>query len=116
MSTFEVTYSPAITRSEPIRAVVQQATRWLEGIIGQSRSVSRAEWDLHRDDRGRESIALRLSDFTAPEGLVEVFTPSELTDRDHAERRFYLLFGDLLQLQNHRLLDKLLGSSAAEGN
>jgi hypothetical protein len=116
MNTFDVTYSPAITRSEPIRTLVEQATRWLEGILGQSRSVVKAHWDMYGDELGRESITLRLSDFTSPQGLVEQFRPNELGNRVHAERRFYRLFGDLLQLQNHRLLNELVSSSAAEGN
>lgn len=112
MFSFEATFSPALTDSASARPVVDRAMHWLEAILGPSGSAVRADWDLTTDDTGRETITLRLSDATSPEGLVQRFRPQDLRDRDYAERRFYRLFGDLLQAQSHKLLNDLAGSSA----
>jgi hypothetical protein len=113
VNTFEATISPTIAGYEPMRASVETANRWLEGVIGPSTATVKAKWDLNRDADGRELITLRLSDFTSPQGVVEVFRPTELGDRTHMERRFYRQFGDLLQLQSHVLLNNFATSSSA---
>jgi hypothetical protein len=100
--------------NEIIRTSVEQANQWLEGVIGSSKALVKASWDLDRNANGRDLVTLRLSDFTSPQGVTQVFETTELGSRAHMERRFYRQFGDLLQLESHALLSKFASSSAGE--
>jgi hypothetical protein len=92
-----------VDRSPELRAAVEQASPWLATVVQESSSPVVAEWDRAGDAKGRDLLTLRLRD--SEHAVSAVFTPAELTDRIHAELRFYHLYGDLLQLRIDRLIN-----------
>jgi hypothetical protein len=75
--------------------------------MGFSASRSKAEWILTHDNRKREIIELRVSDWTGSVGYR--FAPDELFDREHIEYRLGRLWGDLLMVRSHVQMDGHLG-------
>jgi hypothetical protein len=90
-------------------ALLQQASRTLEEILGQSGSLVTAEWDRGEDDRGRTLYILRISDWTG--SATAVFAPADLEHAGHLRSRLYRLWGDLLQVRSHYQLQELADSS-----
>ena len=85
----------------------------LRRVLGQSTDLVRDEWSIKADERGREYVSLRLSDWT---GAVEYkFAPEELTHPAHLERRLYRLWGDLLQIRSHVQADDYISGLQPQG-
>jgi hypothetical protein len=103
--TQSIVRTDTVERSPALRDAIDSADRWLLAVLEDSSSPVAAEWDVADDAQGRELLTLRLRDQNS--SVAGIFTPSELTDRIHAERRFYRLFGDLLEVRIARLLQAI---------
>jgi hypothetical protein len=101
-----VTDSAISSRPELVKAVAR-ATDLLASHMGASASRSKAEWSLTHDNRGREQIELRVSDWTGSVGYR--FAPDELNDGEHMDYRLHRLWGDLLMVRSHVQMDGHLG-------
>jgi hypothetical protein len=97
------------TFSETIKQdpLVQQATAYLEEILHSSAFADevRADWDRGQDHKGRTLYTLRLSAWG--ENVSASFTPRELRDRRELRWNLRGLWGDLLQVRSHKLLENL---------
>jgi len=103
-----VTYSDKAKQCGEEYVLLQQATMLLEGVLGPSASLVTVEWDRREDSQGRILYPLRLSDWT---GAVSAsFAPDELRSPSHMRVRLYRLWGDLLQVRNHKLLQEMAKS------
>jgi hypothetical protein len=98
---------PAIRSRPDLETAVTRATDFLTLRMGVSASKSNAEWNLTQDNRKREIIELRVSDWTGSVGYR--FAPDELFDREHMEYRLGRLWGDLLMVRSHVQMDGHLG-------
>src|SRR5438552_3451260 len=97
-----VVYSERVKQPGNGYVLLQEATKVLDAVLGQSSSPVSAEWDYGQDERGRPRFRLTLSDFS---GRVSAdFTPSELRSAEQLRRRLVPLWGDLLQIRSHELL------------
>jgi len=100
-----VVYTPAVRQWENDLPLLQRATQQLEEVVGRSTGLVTATWDRVEDERGRALYALRLKDFT---GEVDGrFAPDELQPGTHLMIRLRQLWGDLLEIRNHKLLQDL---------
>ncbi len=79
-------------------ALLQQATKCLEEVLGPSAGRVRAEWEQTRDERGRTLYVLRISGF--PDQVSGTFAPAELSASGHLRSRLRDLWGDLLQMRS----------------
>src|SRR5689334_10577664 len=101
-----------LAERKPLAEIVEAATPVLEDAIGPPAARVMASWGLHIDETGRPVIRLTLLDrFGQKSGDFE---PSELQTADHARRRFYRLWGDLLQDASERLTRELEKVGAQE--
>jgi hypothetical protein len=100
-----VTYSDKARQWGEGYALLQQATTRLEEVAGPSADLVKVEWDRVEDAGGRSLYTLTLSDWT---GSVSAdFTLDELQLPTHLRVRLYRLWGDLLQMRNHKELQQL---------
>ncbi len=107
-----VTYSDkARQRNKDIR-LLQEATNYLEEVLGQSVGLVQAEWDCTEDENGRILYTLQISDWTGV--ATAQFTPEELAIRTHMRYLLTRLWGDLLQTRNHKQLEALQKASDPE--
>ena len=84
---------------------LQQATQWLEEIVGQRDDPVTAEWDRAEDAGGHAWFTLTLSDFTA--SVRAQFAREELPLPKHIRMRLRDLWGDLLQARSNAQVKKL---------
>jgi hypothetical protein len=94
-----------IRNNPELASAVVQATNLLEAEVGQSNGSVTADWNLIRDDSGRNLIGLTLSDFTG--SVAAQFTHDEIMQSPRVEGRLVRLWGDLLQVRSHKQLEKL---------
>jgi hypothetical protein len=96
---------PSIRENPHLASSVSRASRLLEAELGPSTGGVTAEWSRTRDARGRPLLELKISDFS---GAVNAqFAPEELTNESQVQSRLIRLWGDLLQVRSHKLLDQL---------
>jgi hypothetical protein len=111
-----VTYQDRLKEWGAGLSAARQATRCLEEVLGRHAEEVSAEWDRSEDARGRSMIALQLSDFAG--SVTAIYQPEELASspqmRERLYRRFYSLWGDLLQIRSHKLLDNLMSDGEGE--
>jgi hypothetical protein len=101
-----VTYRDGAGERGEGHRLLQQATARLEEVVGSSAGQVQAEWNRTKDSRGRTIYTLRLSDWT---GTVSAdFAPDELQSSS-LRYRLLRLWGDLLQVRSHKLLEGLTG-------
>jgi hypothetical protein len=86
-------------------ALLQQATKRLEEVLGPSAELVSAEWTQGQDARGRIIYTLTLSDFTGQ--VSATFAPEELQSPNHLRIRLLDLCGDLLQARSDAQMKKL---------
>jgi len=104
----KVTYEESIRQTDELFASTQQATRLLEDVLGRSADRVTAQWERSTDENGRSVVILHLSDWTAT--VTARFSSAELNQAETLRARLHRLWGDLLQVRSHRLLDELLES------
>jgi hypothetical protein len=107
-----VKYTDRVGQGGEALALLQHATKLLEGVLGRSAPRVEAAWDRAEDGGGRALYTLRLSEGT--EEASARFTPDELRDAGGLRYRLLRLWGDLLQERSHRQLQELL-SGGREG-
>ena len=95
----------ALGRSREYLALVGEANRVLEDVVVaiQGDGVS-AEWDLSEDTHGEPTLTLRLADATGT--ATAVFAPDDLRVSKTLRRRLNRLWGDLLRVRTHKLLQQ----------
>lgn len=86
-------------------ALLQQATKVLEDIVGSSHEEVSAIWEQSRDARGRILYTVNLSDSTGQ--VSTTFDLRELRSLKPLRGRFLSLWGDLLQVRSDAQLKKL---------
>lgn len=109
----KIIYSEALRQSSDLFALAQRASQILEKVATRSSHLATAEWDFDKDERGRVVIRLRLSDWIG--SVAEIFFPSEMSDTEALFGRLNGLWGDLLEIRSHRLLDELDKSLSESG-
>jgi hypothetical protein len=87
-------------------ALVQHATQRLEEIVPSTGPVV-AEWDRTEDHTGRPRYLLKLSGFDSE--VRDEFAPDELASDPEMGVRLSRLWGDLLQVRSHKLIQELIG-------
>jgi len=109
----KVTYSEKARQWGEGYQLVQNATKRLEEVLGQSADQVTAEWDRTKDPRGGVLYTLKLRDAT--DQVQASFTPDEL--KFAVRFLLYRLWGDLLKIRSdeqHRkvqeMVDQLEGS------
>jgi hypothetical protein len=102
--------SPEIESVPSLAEQVHTASTLLEESIGQAAERATAEWAPSRDDRGRPRLELRLSDWAGEASAL--FAPEELTPDARLRQRFRDVWGDVLQVGSHRLIQRIKESSA----
>ena len=70
------------------------------------------EWEIINDPSGNRRYLLRLSDYTGQ--VKDEFTPYELRSPRQMRGRLLHLWGDLLQISSHKLLEKLTESATED--
>src|SRR5438309_1056857 len=107
-----VTYSDK-AKQAPHLALLQQATDLLAEIAGRSAPLVTVAWDQTEDARQRPVYTLRISDWTGE--VSAPFTPAELRSTRQLRSRLNWLFGDLLQVRSHKLLQELTEGGSQRG-
>jgi hypothetical protein len=103
--TMTVTYTDKARQWGEGYVLLQQATKRLEEVLGESAGLVSAEWDRSQDTRRRILYTLKLSDFT---GQVSAnFAPDELESPSHMRFCLLGLWGDLLQKRSDEQVKKL---------
>ena len=104
----------AIRADPSLLALVHRANESLEAGLGRSSGTVSASWRLLEDDRGRPFLQLIISDWS---GRAEaVFAPDDLKNDRYVQGRMIRLWGDLLEIRSHKLLEEIrAASTAAEG-
>jgi hypothetical protein len=101
---------PAIEANPDLLAAVRRANELLEVELGRSSGLVSASWKLLHDDRDRALLRLTISDWTG--SVYAVFTPDDLKDAWKTQGRMIRLWGDLLQIRSHELLDEMQAASS----
>ena len=97
----EIRQDPEVTKA------VEAARDWLEDVIGQtSINLVDASWSMENVGAERK-LWLTISDWKCPEGVRQVFEPTELPLELKTRRRFHRLWSNLLQARSHQLLREL---------
>jgi hypothetical protein len=108
----DVVYSDRAKEDSQGFAALQAMTEILEQVLGPASGQVKAEWDKSTDARGRPVYVLRLSDWTGAASAV--FAPDDLNPTNLLWARLYRLWGQLLQIRNHRQLEELASMAGEE--
>ena len=100
-----------LNRDAALRNQVESATKLLDEVLGISRGLVSVDWDLGEDGEGRPVLTLKLSDFTGT--VTGAFAPDELAKTQHLKGRLFKLWGDLLQIRNTKLWERITGVKEA---
>jgi hypothetical protein len=104
----EIVYQPGIRQVNELFSLVQQASAYLDSVVGRSADLVSAEWDRGEDAQGRAVVTLRLFDETG--SVTGIFDPKELESPSQVRSRLLRLWGKLLQIQSHKQLEELMSS------
>lgn len=96
---------PKLAENKVLKGIVEAASPILEHGIGEPASRVTATWSLESDNRSRPLLRLTLSDWAGK--ATGDFAPEELQPPERAYRRFYRLWGDLLQEVAQRKIQEL---------
>ena len=99
-------------RGDDLRAAADAATGILQSVIGPAADQVEARWTETLDARNRQILTLRISDFTAD--ATTQIAPDELSNPARLRERFYVLWGDLLQMQSARMVRNLRDAVGAQ--
>ena len=101
----KVEISPAIKADPILLGAVRRDQDLFEAKYGRGSDAVSADRSLHHDDLGRPLIRLEISD---EDGSAEaVFKTEDLEDVRRLMYRLNWIWGDLLQIQSHKLLDEI---------
>ena len=100
-------FTGSISTDKRIHELVSAAHQTLCDVVGKTRVEVSEDWSMENDPQGRPLISLDLSDYI---GRVKTqFAPDELGDPSELRRRLYRIWGDLLEIRSHKLLENLIG-------
>lgn len=106
---------PTIEANPDLLAAVRWPNEQLEVELDRSSGPVSTSWRLLHDDRDRPLLRLTISDWTG--NASTVFTPDDLKDAWKTQGRMIRLWGDLLQVRSHKLLDEMqITSATPEGS
>jgi hypothetical protein len=108
-----VKYGYGIRQAGELLTLAAQANRVLAEVLGASAGLVSAEWDRTADTRMATVVTLRISDSTG--SVTGTFAPDDLRSYPVLRNRLYRLWGDLLQVRNHQLLQELGAGTGREG-
>jgi hypothetical protein len=94
-----------IRSNESLCSGVAQANALLEAESGPSAGQVAADWDLTRDESGRNVLTLTLSDYSG--AVTARFTPEDLANAGSLRIRLHRLWGDLLQVRSGKQVERL---------
>ena len=100
-----------LNKSPRLKEKAERASAWLQDILGNSRSIVSAEWDLAEDARERSVLTLTLSDFTST--VTTTFEPSELENERQMRFRLNRLWADLLRIRSHKEIEAVIRTSGS---
>src|SRR5438270_12959074 len=98
-----VTYSEKARQDGEAYALLQQATKRLEEVLGRSAGLVKAEWDRAAGEEGRPVYTLRISDGT--DSATATFPPDDLRTPSYLLFGLYRLWDDVLRARSHRHLE-----------
>jgi hypothetical protein len=98
-----VIYHPGIRQSPELYGLVEKATRRLDEIVGEHRSLAEAEWDT-AEDANKQKGLVTLTIRELPEEVRGSMAREDLERPDVLKARLSLLWDDLLGDRLHRLL------------
>jgi hypothetical protein len=109
-----VEIDPAIQANPALLALVHRANELLELELGRSSHQVSASWRLEHNEQGRIFLRLEIWDWTGRVGTN--FAPDDLRSDPLTQGRLIRLWGNLLQIRSHKLLDEIqAGAAGAEG-
>ena len=100
-----------LNKSPRLKEKAERASAWLQDILGNSRSIVSAEWDLAEDARECSVVTLTLSDFTGT--VTTTFDPSELENERQMRFRLNRLWADLLRIRSHKEIEVVIRTSGS---
>lgn len=100
-----IEYTEKVTQTPKLHVLAEKGTDLLEEIIGPSAELVDAEWDRTVDDKGQPLLILRLSDWTGSASTVVALW--EFDQPSYLRLRLNRLYGDLLQVRSHKMLEEL---------
>jgi hypothetical protein len=109
-----LTYTENLKQSKDLFDQAQQATVLLTEVLGRGANRASVEWDRGKDANGHDLVILRLADGDVSASAV--FAPSEMGNTADLRWRLSRLWGGVLQKVSHKMLDKLLETSATHEN
>jgi len=101
----EVRFADKVKRSPYYFRLVRRVTGELETVVGQSMGQIRVRWEYAEDAQRRPLYILVVEDDTSRESAA--FTPADLENEAALPARLSRLWGDLLQDQNHKQLQRI---------
>ena len=109
MKTVEI--DPAIQENPALLALVRRADELLELELGRSSPQVSASWSLSQNEQGNTFLRLEISDWSGRVGTS--FAPDELRSDQQTKGRMIRLWGNLLQIRSHKLLDEIQVEAAS---
>ena len=108
-----VSYSDNIRQGAEGVSLLEHANKLLEKVLRHATVSTEVQWDRVEDARGRTQYELKLSDWIG--SVSRQFSPSEL--RSPSDLNYWLirLYGDLLQIRSHHLLEVLTSGVESSG-
>jgi hypothetical protein len=100
----QVIYSDRVKQS-PDFSAIEAATLKLEEIVRRYADEVTAEWDRPDDFRNTKIFTLRLADWSG--AATVIITREELQSEQLLRGRQLQVWGDLLQIRSHRILEQM---------
>lgn len=100
----QVIYSDRVKQS-PDLPLIEAATIKLDEIVRRFADEVSAEWDRPDDFQNSKVFTLRLSDWSG--SAIAIITRDELQSEQWLRDRLHRVWGDLLQIRSHRLLEQM---------
>ena len=105
-----VEIDPAIEANPLLLSSVRRAQELLEMESTRSSNTVSATWKLVRDDRNAQFIRLAIADWS---GRAETtFSPETHKNHDQVRGRMIRLWGDLLQIRSHKLVEEMQAAAS----
>ena len=109
----EVQFGYALSQKKELLSLIEKRIEQLEEVVSSFAPDVSAEWDCGEGSGVHQVVTLRLSDWAG--SVIAVFDPKELESPSHARERFNVLWGHLLQVRGHKILERLTGAGSGSG-
>jgi hypothetical protein len=108
-----VEIDPAIEADPGLLGAIRSGHELFEARFGRDSSTVSAAWAMLHDDRGRPLVRLDLSD--SGDAEHRVYHLQDVDDPRRVLSRLVSAWGDLLQVQSHKLLEGMQAAATASG-